>query len=96
MLNDISYENLNPTQFDIEYDYNDQVIKPNQDSLCRHEDILKRKKNKSMYDDVIPSIYGSVVQLHTNNPDPGFMKAYDDLKWSEKYQICRVRRKRSM
>jgi hypothetical protein len=44
---------------------------------------LKAKKNRSRYDNDIPSTYGSITAHHTNNPEAGFIRAYDDLEWSE-------------
>jgi hypothetical protein len=59
-VDDTSNQSLYPTQFDTEYDYNNQITRPNQHgvayytsnlgnkySLGRFDDILKAKKNRS-------------------------------------------------
>jgi hypothetical protein len=107
-VEDTSYENLYPTQFNAEYDFNNQTVRPyqygvayntnnlaNQYDLRRFDDILKAKKSRSRYADHPPSTYGSVATFRATNPDTAFMRAYDQQEWTDNYQIGRAKRKRS-
>jgi hypothetical protein len=99
-VEDRSYESLYPTTFDAEYDYNEQNPRNNQYGVAyntsnlnnqydlrRFDDILKAKKNRSRYADDPVSTYGSVAAYRANNADTAFLRAYDNLEWSDKYQI---------
>jgi hypothetical protein len=105
-VEDTSYESLYPTQFNAEYEFNNKNARPNQYgvayntnnlgnqySLSRFDDILKAKKNRCRYADDPSSTYGSVVAFRATNPDTAFMRAYDQQKWSDNYQIGRAKMK---
>jgi hypothetical protein len=57
--------------------------------LSRFGDILKRRGTKSRYTADPPVTYGSIAQYGATSADAAFMKKYNDLQWSDKYQIGR-------
>jgi hypothetical protein len=63
--------------------------------LGRFDEILKRKGVKSRYAPDKAPTYGSIAQFQATNKDAAFMRKYNDLKWSDTYQIGRKRRERS-